>query len=153
METSSGNNRFYGVYRGTVANSKDPNKKRRLKLRVPQVLGEESTDWAWPMDSSGVYFRPPAVGQGVWVMFEGGDPSFPIWSNTFGKYQGKGHQVQLTDLTKGSYPATITRNIKNNELDLVAALVDIAKKVEQIRKSLNSHGGGMSESPPNRVGP
>jgi hypothetical protein len=152
LEDSKGNERFPGIYRGTVVSSKDPLKKRRIKITVPQVLGEEPTDWAWPMDSSGAYFRPPVVGQGVWVMFEGGDPSFPIWANTFGKYKGKGFQVELSELPRGSYPETIRRNIKK-EFNLVAAVVDIARKVEEIRISLNSHGGGDSESPPTDVAP
>jgi hypothetical protein len=153
MESESGEKKFFGVYRGTVVSSKDPLKKRRLKVSVPQILGDEPTDWSWPTDSSGAYFTPPAAGQGVWVMFEGGDPSFPVWSSTFGKYKGKGYQVEITDLPKGSYPATITRSIQNNEFDVIAALVDLAKKVEEIRQSLNSHGGGMSESPPDDVSP
>jgi hypothetical protein len=85
-------------------------------------------------------------------MFEGGDPSFPIWANTFGKYKGKGFQVELSELPRGTYPATIRRNIKT-EFNLVAAVVDIARKVEEIRISLNSHGGGDSESPPTDVAP
>jgi hypothetical protein len=150
-EDSKGNKRFPGIYRGTVTNSKDPLNNRRIKMTVPQVLGEASTDWSWPMDSAGVYFTPPTVGQGVWVMFEGGDPSFPVWSSTFGKYQGKGYQVKITDLAKESYPATITRNIQNNEFDVIAAIADLANKVEEIRISLNAHGGGASESSPTDV--
>jgi hypothetical protein len=153
IEDGSGNRRFYGVYRGTVQSNADPNNTRRLRLTVPQVMGEEPTDWSWPMDSSGAYFTPPSIGQGVWVMFEGGDPSFPVWSNTFGKYKGNGYQVKVADLAKGSYPATITRNIKNNEFDVIAAIADLANKVEQIRTSLNAHGGGDAESAPADVAP
>lgn len=153
IEDSSGNRRFFGVYRGTVTSSKDPENQRRVKLTVPQVLGEEPTDWAWPMDFSGAYAKPPKVGQGVWVMFEGGDPSFPVWSATFGKYKGAGTQVEVTDLPKGSYPATITRNVSASKFDVIAAITDLANKVEEIRQSLNSHGGGMAESPPNNVAP
>lgn len=153
IEDSSGNRRFYGIYRATVTDFNDPEKKRRLRLTIPQVLGEEPTDWAWPMDMSGAYPKPPVVGQGVWVQFEGGDPSFPIWSSTFGKYKGPGTQVEITDLPKGSYPATITRNIKDGKFDVIAALTDLANKVEEIRQSLNAHGGGNSEAPPTDVAP
>jgi len=153
IEDSSGNRRFYGVYRGTITSSNDPDKKRRVKVTVPQVLGEEPTDWAWPMDLSGAYIKPPKVGQGVWVMFEGGDPSFPIWSATFGKYKGDGYHVEITDLAKGSYPATITRNISESKFDVIAAIADLANKVEEIRQSLNAHGGGPSESAPDDVAP
>lgn len=153
IEDSEGNRRFYGLYRGTVADVKDPDNNRRVKMTVPQVLGEEQTDWAWPMDLAGAYIAPPAVGQGVWVQFEGGDPSFPVWSSTFGMYRGKGTQVEITELPAGSYPATISRSVYSDRFDLIAALLDLANKVEEIRQSLNSHGGGSSESPPTDVAP
>lgn len=41
--------RFFGTYRGIVVDSEDPEGLRRIRLRVPQVLGEAVTDWAWPM--------------------------------------------------------------------------------------------------------
>lgn len=145
--------RFYGLYRGSVYNVKDPLNQRRLRLLVPQVLGEAATEWAWPVDSSGSHQALPAVGQGVWVMFEGGDVAFPIWLGTFGKYKGKGYQVKVTDLTKASYPATLTRHIQNSEFNVIAAIADLANKVEQIRQSLNAHGGGDSEAPPTDVSP
>ena len=145
--------RYYGVYRGSVHSTKDPLKKRRIRVLVPQILGEAPTEWAWPMDSTGSHQSTPAVGQGVWVMFEGGDPSFPLWAGTFGKYKGTGYQVKITDLSKASYPATITRHIENSEFDVMAAIADIANKVEQIRQSLNAHGGGDAESPPTDVNP
>lgn len=146
--------RFYGVYRGTVVSTKDPDGLRRIKVTVPQVLGEEPTEWAWPQDSSGVKILPPAVGQGVWVSFEGGDPSFPSWRGTFGKYQGKGTQVKITDLPKGvSYPPTISRHVTATEFDLMAALVDMAGRLDAAITSLNNHGGGDQESGPDHVDP
>ena len=78
-----GNRRFYGVYRGIVADNSDPLAKGRLRLRIPQVLGDAITDWAWVQQAHGVQVDAPEIGQGVWVMFEGGDPSFPVWVGTF----------------------------------------------------------------------
>jgi hypothetical protein len=78
-----GNRRFYGVYRGIVTDKLDPLNKGRLKLRVPQVLAEETTGWAWPSYQPGVINVLPEVGSGVFVMFEGGDPSFPVWLGAF----------------------------------------------------------------------
>lgn len=42
-------NKFYGIYRGVVADSEDPLELGRVKLFIPQVLGEAVTDWAWPV--------------------------------------------------------------------------------------------------------
>lgn len=77
--------RYHGLYRAAVSSNKDPLNQRRLKLVIPVVLGKEPTNWAWPVDPAGVTLRPPKVGQGVWVMFENGDPSFPVWLGVFGK--------------------------------------------------------------------
>lgn len=98
-----GSQRFLGVYRGQVVNNKDPQKLRRVKLTVPLVTGDQPTDWAWPKDQSATYAQLPAVGQGVMVMFEGGDPSHPIWLGTFGKYQGKGHPLYLGEVSNSDY--------------------------------------------------
>ena len=140
---SSGNRRFFGVYRGTVTSSKDPDNKRRIKATVPQVLGTEPTDWAWPIDSSTAYPEPPKVGQGVWVMFEGGDPSFPIWSGTFGLYKGTGSQVELTDLPNDSYPETISDNVSSEKFDIISSVVDIANRLETQISEADFPSGGL----------
>lgn len=41
--------KYYGLYRGIVLDSNDPINKGRVRLLIPQVLGEAPTDWAWPM--------------------------------------------------------------------------------------------------------
>jgi len=156
IEDSAGNKRFYGVYRGTVHSSKDPLNKRRVRLQVPQVLGDQPTEWAWGKDGSAHTVEPPTIGQGVWVMFEGGDPSFPVWVGTFGSHQAKGGQVNIKPFPKGTYPKTIKTKPSPNggvELDLVATVIAIANKLEEVRLSLNAHGGGFAESPPEDVGP
>lgn len=77
--------RFYGIYRGVCVDNNDPICKGRVTLQVPQILGSAVTDWAWPVVSTS-FFTPitvPELGQGIWVMFEGGDPNFPLWVGTF----------------------------------------------------------------------
>lgn len=79
--------RHYGKYRGTVVNNIDPLMRGRLLVEVPDAVGLTPSSWAEacvplagptgpPM---GTWFVPP-VGAGVWVEFERGDPSRPIWS-------------------------------------------------------------------------
>lgn len=76
--------RFYGKYRGLVADNQDPRNMGRIKAQVPEVLGDVETGWALPCapysgDGSGAYMVPEP-GAGVWIEFEAGDVSRPIWS-------------------------------------------------------------------------
>lgn len=88
IKDSYGNARFYGVYRGTVFDTRDPQNLGRIQVKIPQILANQSTQWAWPVEKYDTTTKVPAVGQGVWVMFEGGDPSYPIWMGTFGSNSG-----------------------------------------------------------------
>jgi hypothetical protein len=45
--------RFYGIYRGVLVDPKDPLDRGRIKLKVPQILGDAVTDWAWPATLGG----------------------------------------------------------------------------------------------------
>lgn len=67
----------YGIYRGEVVLNTDPESRGRVKLRIPQVLGNASTQWAEPSVAS----RAPvvAIGTAVWVQFAGGDVSKPVY--------------------------------------------------------------------------
>ena len=83
-ESSTEPVRFYGKYRGLVVDNNDPQQLGRLKAQVPEVLGEVNSGWALPCvpyagDGSGQY-TVPERGTGVWIEFEAGDPSRPIWS-------------------------------------------------------------------------
>jgi uncharacterized protein involved in type VI secretion and phage assembly len=81
--------RFYGKYRGTVVDNADPEKRGRLRVKVPSVLGDEVvTGWAMPCVPYGGaagqgLFAIPEVEAGVWIEFEEGDLEFPIWVGTF----------------------------------------------------------------------
>ena len=77
---------FYGKYRGIVRDNKDPDKRGRILAEVPAVSGMK-TNWANPCvpyagKDVGFYAIPP-LGAKVWIEFEGGNPSFPIWSGCF----------------------------------------------------------------------
>lgn len=51
--------RFYGVYRGIVVDSNDPKGRGRVKLKVPQILGNAVTGWAWSVTGSIVSAKLP----------------------------------------------------------------------------------------------
>jgi hypothetical protein len=79
--------RFFGKYRGLVATPlPDPTLRGRVQVTVPAVLGEQIV-WAMPCvpfagKNVGMHMLPP-VGAGVWVEFEAGDPSYPIWAGCY----------------------------------------------------------------------
>jgi uncharacterized protein involved in type VI secretion and phage assembly len=73
--------RFYGKYRGSVTDVDAGT--LRIKAKVPAVLGTQETGWCMPCvpyagPNVGVAFLPEQ-GSGVWIEFEGGDVSYPIW--------------------------------------------------------------------------
>ena len=92
-----GNARFAGVYRAIVVDNKDPKGLNRLRLQIPQLLGEEVTGWCWGIFPNTAIIIPN-VNDGVWVMFEGGDPSYPTWLGSFnqGKLYAKYGAFQYT---------------------------------------------------------
>ena len=164
-------NKFYGIYRGVCVDNEDPEDMNRIRLKVPQVLHTNVTNWAFPclpitshanhldhlphlasevaslltthsshsisgttgsalsganahthsfsasashsahsgtngelthahgeitdpLDKDGsenggdalehtLHRELPSINQGVWVMFEGGDPNFPVWMGVY----------------------------------------------------------------------
>ena len=81
------NNRLLGKFRGRVIDNKDPLKLGRITAQVPDVLGNEASTWALPClpftgRQAGQYVVPE-IGAGVWMEFEQGDPSFPIWTGSW----------------------------------------------------------------------
>src|SRR5271170_5347740 len=80
--------RYFGKYRGQVTDNDDPNNLGRIKAKVPRVLGDEECGWALPAfcyvgASEPGFFALPDVDAGVWIEFEGGDLSYPIWTGTW----------------------------------------------------------------------
>jgi uncharacterized protein involved in type VI secretion and phage assembly len=74
-------NRFYGKYRGIVTDVDDST--WRIKASVPNVLPGGGTGWCMPcVPYAGPqvgFLMLPEVGSAVWIEFEGGDTSYPIW--------------------------------------------------------------------------
>jgi hypothetical protein len=81
--TETRTRRYHGVYRGTVVNNVDPMQIGRIQALVPDVSNVVPTSFAMPcVPFAGIQagaFCMPAIGSGVWVMFEQGDPDYPVW--------------------------------------------------------------------------
>jgi len=143
--------RYYGIYRGVVKDNKDPKKQRRLKISITQTTGNEITDWAWPLEPSNISIDAPIVGQGVWVMFIGGDPDYPVWSGAFGKNQGKNKKifikslantVSLTGLT--AHVITVKQSDGTTEVDLISTIVALANKVKSLETRMTTAEGKIT---------
>ena len=118
-------NRYFGKYRGTVTDNNDATNRARVKVRVPAVLGDLET-WAMPClpyagNGVGVYMIPEA-GAGVWVEFEAGDPSYPIW---IGGYWADN---ELPKNESGS-PVTPSTRIIRSEQGLMVSMDDKSQVV------------------------
>jgi hypothetical protein len=118
--------RFYGKYRGIVLNNIDPLQIGRLQAMVPEVLGEIPSGWALPCapyagTGSGFYAIPP-IGAGVWIEFEAGDTSRPIWT---GAWWATG-EVPMNEQATPSQP---TRKILRTEFGLMVSLDDLQQTI------------------------
>jgi uncharacterized protein involved in type VI secretion and phage assembly len=94
-------NRFYGKYRGIVTDVDDST--WRIKASVPNVLPGGGTGWCMPcVPYAGPqvgFLMLPEVGSAVWIEFEGGDPSYPIWVGMY--------------CTSGDLPSNASADIKS----------------------------------------
>jgi uncharacterized protein involved in type VI secretion and phage assembly len=92
--------RYLGKYRGTVVNNADPERKGRLQVQVPDVLGDAPSTWAMPcLPVAGPQMGHvviPVPGSGVWVEFEQGHPDYPIWVGCWFGSAGEVPSLALT---------------------------------------------------------
>lgn len=77
-------NNFYGKYRAKVVDVQDPQKRGRIRVLCPKVLGEAKSSWCEPCIpvayDFGGDFAIPKMGEFVWVEFEEGNPNKPIYT-------------------------------------------------------------------------
>ena len=76
--------RFYSFYRGMVVNNEDPNHMNSLQVAIPEIQGGILV-WALPFGQhgglqTGFKYLAPEIGDTVYVMFEYGNPSKPLWT-------------------------------------------------------------------------
>ncbi|MBL8821192.1 MAG: hypothetical protein JNJ77_01300 [Planctomycetia bacterium] len=66
---------YIGVYAGICMSTQDPAGKSRIQVKVPTVAGDKT---AWAVSVPGPRSLP-SVGDTVWIVFEEGDPQYPLW--------------------------------------------------------------------------
>jgi len=85
--------RVYGKHRATVVDNDDPERLGRVRLCIPDVLGDVTSNWALPsvpyggLADRGMLLVPDVDAQ-VWAEFEAGNVSRPIWTGTFWQAAG-----------------------------------------------------------------
>lgn len=140
-----------GVYKGIVYDNKDPKKQNRIKVTL-EFYGSSntnqkplSTDWIYPITPANIDTPAPAIGQGVWVMFQAGDPAHPLWFGEFGKHQDKSKKILVKPLANSTSLTgitdqiiTVTQTDGTVEVDLVATLLAIANKLAALQTNVNN---------------
>lgn len=108
--------KYFGKYRGLVEKVDDPENLGRIKARIPEVLENEVSPWCWPCSPFAGpkygWVSLPKQGDGVWIEFEAGDISRPIWTGFWwaqkeipesgnreirGWWTPQGHQISIDD--------------------------------------------------------
>lgn len=120
--------RFYGKYRALVVENADPDNRGRLKLKIPDILGNEVVSaWALPCAPYGGaanqgFFFIPEVDASVWVEFESGRLDNPIWVGSFwGTGEApKGNGADGTEESEIPSPPTrkVIKTLKGHSIQL-----------------------------------
>jgi hypothetical protein len=80
------------LYRASVFDIDDPERRGRVRLLVPQVLGESPSGWAEPtFPGESAQYR---IHDRMWVLFEGGDVNRPTYISRM--------RVRTEDITPGA---------------------------------------------------
>ena len=101
--------RFYSIYRGMVMDNNDPNHMNSLQVAIPEVQGGIIV-WALPFGQhgglkTGFKYLAPEIGDTVYIMFEYGNPSKPLWT-----YHGFGLEQIPEELDDPKKMGIITPN-------------------------------------------
>jgi uncharacterized protein involved in type VI secretion and phage assembly len=98
--------KHWGKYRGIVIDRDDPERLGRLKVRVPSLLGDAVTGWAFPVSPyAGAdvgFFFIPQVDDLVWVEFAEGELEHPLWTGC--GWAKPGGNAEIPKEAQQSYP-------------------------------------------------
>jgi hypothetical protein len=87
--------KFYGKYSGEVTDNSDSQQLGWITVKVPSVFGADMEVKARPCMPYGHFFVPH-VGAKVWVEFEAGDPTYPIWVGAWYPVSGPPPEAAIT---------------------------------------------------------
>lgn len=157
----SRNTAYYGKYRAVVVDLDDPEKRGRIRVTCPAVLGEGKSPWCeactpFTRDSAGD-FCLPKIGDTVWIEFEAGNPMKPIYTGNWWKidsiptqaqpYEEKSKVTRVIEfdgvhivMNKDS----ITMTVDGSVITMTKDSVDISSKVITVNgtESITLTGGG-----------
>jgi hypothetical protein len=114
---------FFGKYRATVIDSADPTTSGRLRVDVPAV--GVSAVWAEasiPPVPTGL-LRLPQSGDTVWVEFEAGDQTKPIWTGATWDSGGPPAELTLEAFAELTLRAPLVR-LETTTVQVDAAMVN-----------------------------
>ena len=150
---------YYGIYPAFVKSVKDPEKRGRIKVTCPEVLGNAISGWCEPCvpvayDGGGDFCIPP-LEEAVWVTFIEGDVNRPVymggwWSKSKnplkGKYSGV-TQKRIISFGKCKIEMKkdkMTLSVKDNKIELT----DSDIKINGISFKNHTHTGAHGETSP-----
>ena len=165
--TNSTGPRFYGKYRGTVTDNRDPKRLGRIRAHVQDVFGSQDSGWAMPCvpyagKGVGLFLIPP-LRAWVWMEFEGGQPEHPVWTGCFwadGEVPASPAtpetkvlvtdtvSITISDASKGSGSFAIETDASSH-LALKGQNVDVTNGTAVIKLSgstMNVNNGGLEVS-------
>lgn len=123
---SRGRKRATGKFRAEVTNNQDPEKRGRVKVKAPALMGEVESDWIDVDQPFPGFFALPDKGTAVYVECSEGDPTYMRASGTW-----YGAPDDKTDAPfKGDYKCRGWTDPKGNKI-----LTDEDGKIEIISKS------------------
>jgi len=116
--------RYYGKYAGFVVDNADPENRGRLRLSIPNVLGNDVVSgWALPCvpyggaANQGFFFIPENEAN-VWVEFVGGNLDYPIWVGSFWSKPGGSTEVPSPANSQSPPTRKIIRTLKGNSIEM-----------------------------------
>lgn len=124
------------IYRALVRDSRDPSKRGRIRVSIPQISGNQTTDWVWPVINSG-FLVVPKAGDQVWVAFEGGDKENPVW---LGKTAATGsHKTDNGSVGDVSKLLDRIKHLEDDVEDLKAEVNSLKSRVSVLEGKAHTH--------------